>query len=56
MNDYISLGPSPVSEPCANMKAEDYYERDEKIKNVSLKDVRKFADIKNYSLAVIAPK
>jgi len=37
-------------------KAEDYYERDEKIKNVSLKDVRKFADIKNYSLAVIAPK
>ena len=39
-------------------KAEDFYEKDEKIKKVKLEDVKKLAKklIKNYSIATILPK
>ena len=37
-------------------KAEDFYNYVNEILNVSLKDVREMAKIKNYSFAVLAPK
>jgi len=36
--------------------AEDYYKYEEKINEVGLDDVKKFADIKDFSFAVVAPK
>jgi len=37
-------------------KAEDYYEKEKKIKAVTLEQVKKLAKIKNYSTAAIVPK